>query len=74
MAARLRPRIGQPLNRGQSSYRLTAANAADQVKASKPTLDYDLHYGSETGLVTTAGFVEAVYKDLSKPQGKPIVR
>ena len=46
----------------------------DQVKAAKPTLDYDRHYGSETGFVTTAGFVEAVYRDLSNPQGKPRVR
>jgi cyclase len=46
----------------------------DQVKAAKPTLDYDAHYGSETGFATTAGFIEAVYKDLSKSQGKPIVR
>ena len=46
----------------------------DQVKAAKPTLDYDAHYGSETGFATTAGFIEAIYKDLSKPQGKPIVR
>ena len=46
----------------------------DQVKAAKPTLDYDRHYGSETGFVTTAGFIEAVFKDLSKPQGKPAVR
>jgi glyoxylase-like metal-dependent hydrolase (beta-lactamase superfamily II) len=46
----------------------------DEVKAAKPTLDYDLHYGSTTGFVTTAGFIEAVYKDLSNPQGKPRVR
>jgi glyoxylase-like metal-dependent hydrolase (beta-lactamase superfamily II) len=46
----------------------------DQVKAARPTLDYDLHYGSTTGFVTTAGFIEAVYKDLSNPQGKPRVR
>ena len=46
----------------------------DQVKAAKPTLDYDLQYGSTTGFVTTAGFIEAVYKDLSNPQGKPRVR
>jgi len=42
----------------------------DQVKASKPTLDYDLHYGSTTGFVTTAGFIEAVYKDLSNEKDK----
>jgi cyclase len=46
----------------------------DQVKAARPTLDYDLHYGSNTGFATTAGFIEAVYKDLSNPQGKPRVR
>ena len=46
----------------------------DQVKAAKPTLDYDRHYGSDTGFVTTAGFVEAVYNDLKNPQGKPRVR
>ena len=46
----------------------------DQVKAARPTLDYDLHYGSDTGFVTTAGFVEAVFKDLSNPKGKPVVR
>ncbi len=46
----------------------------DQVKAGRPTLDYDLQYGSDTGFVTTAGFIEAVYKDLSKPQGGPPVR
>ena len=46
----------------------------DQVKAARPTLDYDRQYGSDTGFVTTAGFVEAVYKDLSNPKGKPVVR
>ena len=46
----------------------------DQVKAARPTLDYDRHYGSDTGFVTTAGFIEAVYKDLKNPQGKPRVR
>ena len=38
----------------------------EQVKAAKPTLDYDLHYGAETGPWTTAMFVEAVYRDVSK--------
>jgi hypothetical protein len=36
------------------------------VKAAKPTLDYDLHYGSDTGPWTTAMFIEAIYRDLSK--------
>jgi cyclase len=38
----------------------------DQVKAAKLTLDYDLHYGSDTGPWTTAMFIEAIYRDLSK--------
>ena len=46
----------------------------DQVKAAKPTLDYDRHYGSDTGFVTTAGFIEAVYNDVKNPEGKPRVR
>jgi cyclase len=36
-----------------------------QVKAAKPTLDYDTEYGSNTGPWTTEMFVEAVYKSLS---------
>jgi cyclase len=36
-----------------------------QVKAAKPTLDYDTQYGSTTGFWTTDMFVEAVYKSLS---------
>jgi len=38
----------------------------EQVKAAKPTLDYDGRYGSDTGPWTTAMFIEAVYRDLSK--------
>jgi len=37
----------------------------EQVKAAKPTRDYDPRYGAETGFWTTDKFVEAVYKSLS---------
>ena len=37
----------------------------EQVKAAKPTLDYDPRYGSNSGFWTTEMFVEAVYKSLS---------
>jgi hypothetical protein len=37
-----------------------------QVKASKPTLEYDGLYGATTGAWTTDMFVEAVYKSLSQ--------
>ena len=37
----------------------------EQVKASKPTRDYDPQYGATSGFWTTDMFVEAVYKSLS---------
>jgi cyclase len=37
----------------------------EQVKAAKPTRDYDPLYGATTGFWTTDMFVEAVYKSLS---------
>ena len=36
----------------------------DQVKAARPSLDYDGRYGADTGPWTTAMFIEAIYKDL----------
>ncbi len=41
----------------------------DQVKASKPTLDYDPVYGATTGRWTTDMFIEAAYKSLSEKKG-----
>lgn len=38
----------------------------DQVHAARPTLDYDRHYGSDSGPWTTGMFVEAIYRDLSR--------
>ena len=34
----------------------------EQVKAARPTLDYDSRYGATTGAWTTDMFVEAVYR------------
>ena len=45
------------------------APEAEALKAAKPTLDYDGRYGSDTGPWTTAMFIEAVYRDLSKGAG-----
>src|SRR4029078_7193702 len=39
----------------------------DQVKAASPPADYDTRYGATTGQWTTDMFVEAVYRDLSRP-------
>jgi cyclase len=38
----------------------------DQVKAAKPTFDYDNRYGHPSGSWTTEMFIEAVYKSLNK--------
>jgi cyclase len=38
----------------------------EQVKAAKPTMDFDGRYGSDTGSWTTTMFVEAVYKSLKE--------
>ena len=37
----------------------------EQVRAARPTLDFDPRYGADTGFWTTAQFVEAVFRDLS---------
>ena len=37
----------------------------EQVKAARPTVDYDVLYGTDTGSWTTEMFVEAVYQNLS---------
>ena len=53
----IRDRIQDGVKRGQT---------LEQVKAGKPTLDYDARWGATTGFWTTDQFIEAVYKDLSK--------
>lgn len=49
----------------------------EQVKASRPTLDYDARYGRDAGPWTTTMFVEAIYRELSaaaKPSGSASAR
>jgi len=53
----IRDRIQDGVKRGQT---------LEQVKAAKPTLDYDARWGATSGFWTTDQFIEAVYKDLSK--------
>jgi cyclase len=38
----------------------------EQVKAARPTIEYDPRYGSESGPWTTAMFIETVYRNLSQ--------
>jgi glyoxylase-like metal-dependent hydrolase (beta-lactamase superfamily II) len=61
MVTIIRDRIQDLIKKGMS---------LEQVKAAKPTMDYDPVYGSETGPWTTDMFVEAMYRSLAeKPQG-----
>jgi glyoxylase-like metal-dependent hydrolase (beta-lactamase superfamily II) len=39
----------------------------EQVKAARPTADYDPRYGATSGAWTTEMFVEAVYRSLTRP-------
>jgi hypothetical protein len=38
----------------------------EQVKAARPTLEFDGLYGARSGAWTTDMFVEAIYQELSK--------
>jgi hypothetical protein len=38
----------------------------EQVKAARPTMDFDGRYGSTTGSWTTDMFVEAIYRTLQE--------
>ena len=42
----------------------------EQVKAARPTLDYDGRYGAKTGPWTTDMFIAAVYRNLSAAKSK----
>jgi len=56
MVTIVRDRLQDMINRGMT---------LDQVKAAKPTRDYDPIYASNTGNWTTDMFIEAAYKSLS---------
>ena len=61
MATIIRDRIQDMVKKGMT---------LEQVKAAKPTRDYDPLYGSTTGFWTTDKFVEAAYKSLSQSAKK----
>ena len=56
MVVMIRDRVQDMIRKGMT---------LDQIKAARPTMDFDGRYGSETGSWTTNMFVEAVYKSLS---------
>jgi cyclase len=55
--------------RGRFRDMIRKGMTLEQVKAAKPTLDYDAEYGSSNGFWTTDNFIDAVYKSLSQ---KPV--
>jgi glyoxylase-like metal-dependent hydrolase (beta-lactamase superfamily II) len=57
--------------RGRIQAMIKKGMTLDQVKAAKPTFDYDPLYGAKTGPWTTDMFVEAVYRGLNKDKTMP---
>jgi cyclase len=57
MLVMIRDRVQDSIKKGMT---------LEQVKASRPTMDFDGRYGSNTGSWTTSMFVEAVYKSLKE--------
>ena len=61
MVTIVRDRVQALLRKGQT---------LEQVKASRPTLDWEPRYGASSGPWTTAQFVEAVYRSLAPAGSK----
>jgi hypothetical protein len=57
MLTMIRDRVQDSIKKGMT---------LEQVKASKPTMDFDGRYGSDSGPWTTSMFIEAVYKSLKE--------
>jgi hypothetical protein len=57
MLTMIRDRIQDMIQKGMT---------LDQIKAARPTMDFDGRYGSQTGSWTTDMFLEAVYKSLGQ--------
>ncbi len=55
MVTIIRDRIREYVKRGMT---------LEQVKAKKPTLDFEPQYGSDTGFWTTSMFIEVIYKQM----------
>jgi glyoxylase-like metal-dependent hydrolase (beta-lactamase superfamily II) len=56
MATIVRDRIREYVKRGMT---------LEQVKAKKPTLDFDPRYGSDSGFWTTSMFIDVIYKQMA---------
>jgi glyoxylase-like metal-dependent hydrolase (beta-lactamase superfamily II) len=56
MVTIVRDRIREYVGRGMT---------LEEVRAARPTLDFDPRYGSDTGFWTTAMFIETIYSDMT---------
>jgi len=65
MVTIVRDRVLDGVKRGQT---------LDQIKAGKPTLDYDARWGATSGPWTTDMFLEAIYKDLKPATPAPATK
>lgn len=61
MVTTIRDRIQDMIRKGMT---------LDQIKATKPTLDYDPRFGSGTGATTPDVFVTSVYRSLTEKKGQ----
>jgi len=52
--------------RDRVQYMIGKGRSLEQIKAAKPTLDFDPRYGSTSGAWTTGMFIEQIYRDLTK--------
>jgi glyoxylase-like metal-dependent hydrolase (beta-lactamase superfamily II) len=57
--------------RDRIQYMIRKNMTLEQVKAARPTADYDPVYGTSTGMWSTDRFIETVYADLKKPWNGP---
>jgi cyclase len=62
MVTIVRDRIKEYVKRGMT---------IEQVKAKKPTLDFDARYGSDTGFWTTSKFIEVIYRQMAAANPPP---
>ena len=52
--------------RDRVQYIISKGRTLDQIKAAKPTLDFDPRYGASGGSWTAAMFIEQIYRDLTR--------
>ena len=60
MVVIIRDRVQKMIDKGMT---------LEQVRAARPTVEYEPRWGADTGFWTTAMFVDAVYNSLKEDKG-----